>query len=63
MRLIADVNECATPGLCQHMCHNLVGGYHCTCNTTGYRLVNGHNCTGNLNNRSSLCIAILNIQL
>ena len=41
----ADVNECATPGLCQHTCHNLVGGYHCTCDT-GYRLVNGHNCTG-----------------
>ena len=42
-----DVDECATPGRCQHECHNLVGGYHCTCDT-GYRLVNGHNCTGRL---------------
>jgi len=33
--------------LCQHICHNIVGGYHCTCNV-GYQLVDRRNCTGRL---------------
>ena len=44
---ITDVDECATPGRCQHICNNRVGGFFCTCNE-GYQLVNGINCTGKM---------------
>jgi len=42
-----DFNECTIPGLCQHICTNLIGGYYCSCQV-GFDLVNGHNCTGNI---------------
>ncbi|XP_053380898.1 uncharacterized protein LOC123562053 [Mercenaria mercenaria] len=32
-----DQDECLTPGICQHNCHNTVGSYYCSCND-GYRL-------------------------
>ena len=44
---IIDVDECATPGRCQHICSNIVGGFFCTC-YEGYQLVNGVNCTGEM---------------
>ena len=44
---IIDVDECATPGRCQHICNNIVGGFFCSCDP-GYQLVKGVNCTGKL---------------
>ena len=42
-----DIDECTVnPGICEHTCTNIVGGYFCSC-PTGYQLVNGHNCSGN----------------
>ena len=40
-----DFNECTIPGLCQHYCANLIGGYYCSCRV-GFMLVGGHNCIG-----------------
>lgn len=42
-----DVDECATPGRCQHICNNRVGRFFCTC-YEGYQLVEGINCTGKI---------------
>jgi len=43
-----DIDECTVnPGICEHTCTNIVGGYFCSC-PTGYQLVNGHNCSGKL---------------
>ena len=44
---IIDVDECAIPGRCQHICNNIVGGFFCSCNE-GFQLVNGLDCTGKM---------------
>ena len=34
---IKDIDECRDANRCQHRCVNIVGSYHCTCET-GYQL-------------------------
>ena len=39
--IVSDVNECETiPDICDHICVDTVGSYHCECDS-GYRL-NAH---------------------
>ncbi|XP_048255750.1 low-density lipoprotein receptor-related protein 4-like isoform X3 [Haliotis rufescens] len=38
-----DVDECSQPGTCSHTCHNIPGGFTCTCRL-GYILVNATRC-------------------
>ena len=43
---LADVNECNGENACDHVCHNTVGSYYCSCKK-GYALAAGNKkCVG-----------------
>ena len=44
-----DINECSTNnGGCEQLCHNTVGSYYCTCNSSYTLNTDDHMCDGKL---------------
>lgn len=44
---VPDIDECAIPNVCSYRCINTVGGFNCTCPSSGYTLgPDGRSCQG-----------------
>ena len=45
--LLIDVNECITNnGGCEQLCHNTIGSYYCSCNSSYTLNTDNHMCDG-----------------